>query len=314
MRHRSDKHKFDNTANFKYNTLMKVGEMMREITYYITKNDDGRKIKNILRQNLGISAAVLTKLKQTPEGILLNGKSVFATQTVNKGDVITITLSDESSPNIVPSHIPLDIIYEDEDILAVNKPRNMPCHPSQNHHDDTLANGVMHYYKEKGFTFRVITRLDKDTSGVVLIAKNKISASILSDHMLNGKIYKEYVALCHDAPKDTKGTIDAPIARKDGSAIMREVNPLGKKAVTKFEVIQNNDDFSLIKLNPMTGRTHQIRVHLSHIGCPIYGDDMYGSPLKNEKTRLHCRKISFNHPITKKKLIIEAPIPEDMKK
>lgn len=314
MRHRSDKHKFDNTANFKYNTLMKVGEMMREITYYITKNDDGRKIKNILRQNLGISAAVLTKLKKAPEGITLNGEGVYATKEAKEGDTLKISLPDEASQNIVPSHIPLDIIYEDEDILAVNKPRNMPCHPSQNHHDDTLANGVMHYYKEKGFTFRVITRLDKDTSGVVLIAKNKISASILSDHMLNGKIYKEYVALCHDAPKVTKGTIDAPIARKEGSTIMRVVDPSGKRAVTEYEVIQNNDDFSLIKLNPITGRTHQIRVHLSHIGCPIYGDDMYGSPLKNEKTRLHCRQIRFNHPMTRKELTIEAPIPDDMKK
>ncbi len=287
---------------------------MRRITITVTDEDIGSKIKSILKQKLGISAAVLTKLKQTPEGILLNGKSVFATQTVNKGDVITITLSDESSPNIVPSHIPLDIIYEDEDILAVNKPRNMPCHPSQNHHDDTLANGVMHYYKEKDFTFRVITRLDKDTSGIVLIAKNKISASILSDHMLNGKIYKEYVALCHDAPKDTKGTIDAPIARKEGSTIMRVVDPSGKRAVTEYEVIKSIENCSLIRINPMTGRTHQIRVHLSHIGCPIYGDDMYGSPIKNELTRLHCRQIRFNHPMTRKELTIEAPIPEDMKK
>lgn len=287
---------------------------MRSITYTSTQEDAQSKIKSILKQKLNISAAVLTKLKQTPDGILLNGKSVFATQTVNEGDVITITISDESSPNIAASDIPLDIIYEDEDILAVNKPRNMPCHPSQNHHDDTLANGVMHYYKEKGFTFRVITRLDKDTSGVVLIAKNKISASILSDHMLNGKIYKEYVALCHGTPKVTKGIIDAPIARKEGSTIMRVVDPSGKRAVTEYEVIKSMENCSLIKVNPITGRTHQIRVHLSHIGCPIYGDDMYGSPLKNEKTRLHCHKISFNHPITKEKLIIEAPIPEDMKK
>ena len=293
---------------------MKVGEMMREITYCVTKNDNGRKIKNILRQNLGISAAVLTKLKKAPEGITLNGEGVYATKEVKEGDTLKISLPDEASQNIAASDIPLDIIYEDEDILAVNKPRNMPCHPSQNHHDDTLANGVMHYYKEKGFTFRVITRLDKDTSGVVLIAKNKISASILSDHMLNGKIYKEYLALCHGTPKVTKGIIDAPIARKEGSTIMRVVDPSGKRAVTEYEVIKSMENCSLIKVNPITGRTHQIRVHLSHIGCPIYGDDMYGSPVKDEMTRLHCHKISFNHPITKEKLIIEAPIPDDMKK
>lgn len=287
---------------------------MRKITYTVTPEDSQSKIKSILRQKLGISAAVLTKLKQTPEGILLNGKSVFATQTVETGDIITITLNDESSQNIEPADIPLDIIYEDEDILAINKPRNMPCHPSQNHHADTLANGVMYYYKDKNFTFRVITRLDKDTSGVVIIAKNKISASVLSEQMLKGEIHKEYVALCHGTPKITSGETNAPIARKEGSTIMREVNPSGKYALTKYQVIESFGEYSLIKVNPITGRTHQIRVHLSHIGNPIYGDDMYGSPLKGERTRLHCRKISLKHPITSKKMTFEAPLPDDMKK
>jgi len=290
---------------------MKVGEMMREITYCVTKNDDGRKIKNILRQNLGISAAVLTKLKKAPEGITLNGEGVYATKEVKEGDTLKISLPDEASQNIVPSHIPLDIIYEDEDILAVNKPRNMPCHPSQNHHDDTLANGVMHYFKGKDFTFRVITRLDKDTSGVVIIAKNKIAASVLSYDMQNEKIKKEYLALCHGTPESLKNVIDAPIARKEGSTIMRVVDPSGKRAVTEYEVIKSMENYSLIRVNPITGRTHQIRVHLSHIGCPIYGDDMYGSPLKNERTRLHCRKIEFLHPLSGGKMSISAEIPGD---
>ncbi len=285
---------------------------MRKIEYKVLPGDSGSKIKSILRQKLNISAAVLTKLKKSPEGILLNGKSVYATHTVNDGDVIVITLTDEPSPNIVPSDIPLDIIYEDEDILAVNKPRNMPTHPSQNHHDDTLANGVIHYFKDKGFTFRVITRLDKDTSGVVVIAKNKLSASNLSDRMLKGEIKKEYIALCHGAPRETKGEINAPIARKEGSAIERCISELGKEAVTKYEVISERNSLSLIKLNPITGRTHQIRVHLAHIGCPIYGDDMYGSPIENERTRLHCREIILNHPISGKEIKLTAEIPEDM--
>ena len=287
---------------------------MRKITYTVMPEDDKSKIKGILRQKLGISAAVLTKLKKSPEGILLNGEAVYATKEVKSGDIIEITLTDESSPNIEPTDIPLDIIYEDEDILAVNKPRNMPCHPSQNHHNDTLANGVIYYYKDKSFTFRVITRLDKDTSGGVIIAKNKISASVLSEQMLKGEIAKEYVALCHGTPQITSGEIDAPIARKEGSTIVREVNTAGKYALTKYEVIESFGEYSLIKANPITGRTHQIRVHLSHIGNPIYGDDMYGSPLKGERTRLHCRKISLTHPITSQKLTFEAPLPGDMKK
>ena len=284
---------------------------MRKITYTVMPEDDKSKIKSILRQKLGISAAVLTKLKKSPKGILLNGEAVFATQEVKCGDTIEIALEDANSQNIVPTPMELDIIYEDEDILAVNKPWNMPTHPSQNHHDDTLANGVMHHFKGSGFTFRVITRLDKDTSGVVLIAKNKIAASKLSDKMTKGEIQKEYLAICHGTLEDENGTIDAPIQRKEGSTIMREVNPNGKPSITQYEVISEENDLSLVKLNPVTGRTHQLRVHLSHIEHPIYGDDMYGSPIEGERCRLHCRAIGFVHPITNQKQTVEAAIPID---
>ncbi len=285
---------------------------MREMTYRVLPEDDGRKIKNILRQKLNVSASVLTQLKKSPQGILVNGESVYATKEVKSGDIIKINIEDKMSQNIVPSDIELNIIYEDEDILCINKPRNMPTHPSQNHHADTLANGVMNYFKGTDFTFRVITRLDKDTSGVVLIAKNKISASVLSGQMQNGEIAKEYLALCHNEPPKLKGETDAPIARKEGSSIEREVSANGKRAVTKYEVLKTMDSCSLIKLNPITGRTHQLRVHMSHIGCPIYGDDMYGSDAKGERCRLHCAKIEFVHPITQKALKICADMPDDM--
>jgi len=146
---------------------------------------------------------------------------------------------------------------------------------------------------------------------VVIIAKNKIAASVLSYDMQNEKIKKEYLALCHGTPESLKNVIDAPIARKEGSTIMRVVDPSGKRAVTEYEVIKSMENYSLIRVNPITGRTHQIRVHLSHIGCPIYGDDMYGSPLKNERTRLHCRKIEFLHPLSGGKMSISAEIPGD---
>ena len=285
---------------------------MRRLTHTATKDDDGRQIKYILRQNLGVSAAVLTRLKKSSDGIKLNGKAAFATHRVNCGDVIEITLSDERSPNIVASDIPLNIIYEDDDMLVVNKPHSMPTHPSQNHHDDTLANAVMGYYKDADFTFRVITRLDRDTSGVVVIAKNKISASHLTNQMTQGGIKKEYVALCHGCPENQSGTICAPIARKAGSAILREVSPSGKHAETEYEVLQKRGELSYVRLFPLTGRTHQIRVHLSHIGTPIYGDDLYGSCIVGERVRLHCRSISLVHPIKGEELTFEAPVPCDM--
>lgn len=285
---------------------------MKQIKYIVQGEDENKKIKDVLRQKFAISAAVLTILKKSPKGILCNGKSVFTTHRVSCGDEIVITLTDKASTNIEPIKIPLDIIYEDEDILVVNKPRSMPTHPSQNHHSDSLANAVMGYYMDSPITFRVITRLDKDTSGVVVMAKNKISAGILTEQMVDKNIDKEYVALCCGTFKDSKGTVDAPIARKDGSAIIREINPNGKSALTDYEVITSNGKLTFVKLFPKTGRTHQLRVHMAYIGHPIYGDYLYGNSDGDSMTRLHCARITLMHPLTKKKIVFEAPIPGDM--
>lgn len=286
---------------------------LKEIAINIIPDFEGYEIKKILLNELKLSNKVLTKLKQFPDGITLNGEKAFVTVKVKSRDILKIKLYDRNSVNIVPSDIPLDIIYEDEDILAVNKPRNMPTHPSQNHYTDTLANGVMNYYKDKDFTFRVITRLDRDTSGVVIIAKNKISAQKLSQLMQTRNISKEYIAVCHGVCTTPKGIINVPIARVPGSGILREVNESGKEAVTKYEIISKRNGLCLVKLNPLTGRTHQLRVHMSHIGMPIYGDELYGSPITDKQTLLHCRSIEFMHPMNGKHLTIDAPIPEDIK-
>ena len=286
--------------------------VIKTINYTVTDEDNGKKIKSILKLRLDISSSVLTELKKQCGAILLNGKEVFATAIAKENDVISITLKDKKSPNIEAVDLPLDIIYEDEDLLIINKPRLMPSHPSQNHHNDTLANGVMFKYKDDSFTFRIITRLDKNTSGIVVVAKNKICASKLTKQMVCGQIQKEYLAICHGIPQNKKDIIDAPIKRKDGSLIQREVSPIGKEAITQYEVISSKDNLSLVKIKPITGRTHQIRVHLSYIGNAIYGDDMYGSDAKDANCLLHCRKISFFHPETGKKISFEAKVPKDM--
>lgn len=285
---------------------------MKHIIYTVTEEYAGQKIRTILKNHFGLSAAVVTQLKKNPEGIKLNEKEVFTTHVAKKGDILEINLVDKKSQNIEPVQMSLDILYENEDILVLNKPRNMPTHPSCNHHGDTLANGVMYYYKEMEFTFRVITRLDRDTSGVVLVAKNKIAASYLTQQMIQGKIHKTYYALCHGRFENICGIIDEPISRVEGSAILRSVNPDGKRAITKYEVLKQSEDFSLVKLSPVTGRTHQIRVHLSYIGHPIYGDDMYGSPIEGESVRLHCSELSFKLPDTGEAIIVSAPLPDDM--
>ncbi|MBQ7901274.1 MAG: RluA family pseudouridine synthase [Clostridia bacterium] len=285
---------------------------MKTVEIIIDTAYDGKPVKTVLKHRLKISAAILTSLKKHSDGILVNGTKAMANTIVHMGDTITINIHDTSSPNIEPCRMELDILQEDEDILVLNKPRSMPTHPSQNHHSDTLANGVMHYYRHSDFTFRVITRLDRDTSGVVLIAKNLLSASLLSEQMRRQAIHKEYIALCHGTPQNASGTIDAPIARVEGSTILRCVSPNGKKSITHYSVVSTHGNLSLINLNPQTGRTHQLRVHLAHIGHPIYGDDMYGSPVIGDRTRLHCRAITFTSPASGETITVEAPIPSDI--
>lgn len=284
---------------------------MREFILNVGNDFSGCDIKSILTGYWNFSGGLITLLKKG-DGILLNGKKEYVNKIVKEGDVLKITLPKDSSDNIVPNDIPLDILYEDEDILAVNKPANMPTHPSIGHYEGTLANAVMYYYKDIHFTFRAITRLDRDTSGVVLIAKNIVSADRLSKSLILGGIKKEYIALCVGAPTHLSGTIDAPIKREKEGIIKRCIAPDGKPAVTDYEVIKTSGDFSLVRLFPKTGRTHQLRLHLSHIGTPIYSDFLYGKEVLGQRTRLHCRSLVFPHPFSEEIVEISAPLPNDM--
>ena len=284
---------------------------MKTIKIDITPELSGRRIESILEKELLFSRSLIAKLKRTDGAVTLNGQSERVITRVKEGDALSVTVKDKKN-GIESVEIPLEILFEDDDIIAVNKPRNMPIHPSQNHHGDTLANALMHYFLGKDFTFRVITRLDKDTSGVVLLAKNPLSGAILGEAMKSGSIKKEYLALVNGRMNPEKGEINAPIGRREKSVILRCVTPLGKEAVTLYETLRSNGNYSLVKLLPLTGRTHQIRVHLSYMGNPIYGDDLYGAAQKNERVRLHCSEISFCHPITGEAMTIGAPLMEDM--
>ena len=271
----------------------------------------GKTIKHVLKNEFGLSTAIISYLKNTDDGIMLNGEKVFVTHRVCESDELVISIHDSRS-DIPETEIPLDILYEDEDIIALNKPRCMPTHPSQNHYTDTLANGLMHYFRGEAFTFRAICRLDRNTSGIVLVAKNRLSAMLLAESMKSGKIKKEYVAVTNGAPIPDCDRICAPIKRLKESMILRCVSPNGKEAITDYETISVSGELAFVRLIPLTGRTHQLRVHMSHIGTPIYGDDLYGAPQTDEPTRLHCRKIAFVHPFSKKEIVIEAPVPNDI--
>lgn len=285
---------------------------MRRFTLTVPDDMDGRDIKFIMRNYFHLSERMITRLKYA-SGIMLNNKPEYVTKTVHTGDFLVLTPPCEASQNIIPVNLPLNIIYEDDDILAVDKPRGMPTHPSLHHFDDTLANAVRYYYREIPFTFRAISRLDSCTSGVVVIAKNAVAADKLCRTMREGAFEKEYFAICCGKPEYPSGTIDAPIRRESEGIIKRCIAQDGKYAVTDYSVTETDGKHSLLRLIPHTGRTHQLRLHLAHIGCPIYGDFMYGSEHSGDRLRLHCRRVCFPHPFSGARLEITAPMPEDMR-
>lgn len=284
---------------------------MREFVLTVPEELSGREIKYILKNRFGFSSRLITSLKEG-DGITLNGKKEFVNKMVSSGDTLKITLFDRASENITPENIPLEILFEDEDLLIINKPPKMPTHTSVYHTCGTVSNAVLYYFKDRPFTFRAPSRLDRDTSGVLIIAKNAWSGDCISRAIKNGEFKKEYLAVCVGSPEKKKGTVNAPIKREKEGIIKRIISPDGKSAVTDYEVIEEQNGLSLVRLYPKTGRTHQIRLHLSYLGTPIYADFLYGKDIDGERIRLHCTSVQFMHPATKKTMRITAPTPPDM--
>ena len=291
--------------------------MKRTFHYTISTEYNGQTLLSFLKHK-SYSSQIITHLKRTENGILLNGEWGRVHDILQAGDELTIQLTEEdSSDNIVPVKLPLDIVYEDEDILVVNKAANTPIHPSQGNYDNTLANAVAYYYQQKNetFTYRCINRLDRDTTGLLIIAKHMYSASLLSEMVANREIHREYLAIATGEVPES-GTIIAPIGRVDGSTIERHVDEMqGDYACTHYKSLAYNNGFSLVSLKLETGRTHQIRVHMKHIGHPLPGDFLYNPDYSViERQALHSHKLSFIHPILGKQLEFVADLPMDMKK
>lgn len=290
--------------------------MKRIFNYNISKEANGKSIGTFLKER-GYSHAVLVHLKKTPESVLQNGRWEYLTSTLKEGDSLVITLSEEdSSEHIIPVALPFEIVYEDEDILVINKPAKMPIHPSLHNYNNTLANAVAAYFKEQNtdYTFRCMNRLDRDTTGLTILAKHMLSAAILNVAVTKREIRREYLAIAAGIT-DASGTVCAPIARKNGSTIEREVNfDSGERAITHYRTIAHGDDCSLLALRLETGRTHQIRVHMKYIGHPLLGDFLYHPDFtKIKRQALHSYRLEFTHPITREPLVFTAPLPDDMR-
>lgn len=274
----------------------------------IGRQDGGTVLLHFLYNGLGLSHGEIKRLKFS-DGIKIDGKSVTVRHTLAVGEVLTLCPPQKSSENIPLCDIPLDIVYEDGDILAVNKPSGLAVHPSAGNREQTLAGAVMNYYKNTSFVFRAVSRLDKYTSGIVVVAKNADAAFRLCRAFEKGEVKKTYLGLCEKAPCPPRGEINAPIARVCGSVIKREVSPTGKPAVTAYETVRADENGTLLRLFPLTGRTHQIRVHLASVGCPLKYDFLYGKEEEGKHFLLHCERLEFCRPFSKERLTLTAPAP-----
>ncbi len=297
-----------------YLSYNESGEIMN-LSYQIDKDDHYDNILHVLKEQFLLSDRLITKLKKANK-IYLNDLPTYTKKSVTVGDKVSVLIDfEEDNSNIVASNIPLDIIYEDDYLLVINKPANIAIHPSILHFDNSLSNGVKFYFDKLGLKkkIRIVNRLDRNTSGIVVFAKNEYIQECLIKQMKTKELKKEYLAIAKGILESKSDTLNFPIARKEGSIIERTVNSDGDSAITHYDVVKEFNNLSLVHIVLETGRTHQIRVHFSYIGHPIFGDTLYGSPSELiNRQALHSYKLTFIHPVTKKVLSLEAPLPNDI--
>ncbi|WP_235561154.1 RluA family pseudouridine synthase [Bacillus sp. FJAT-28004] len=305
-----------------------------ELLYYrplvaiVSEAEHGMTVRRVLERQLGVSRKLLSQVKQTEHGLTVNESRAYTTAPVAAGDVIRVRMAREISEDILPQPIPVQIVFEDEDLLIVNKPAGMIVHPTHGHYTGTLANGIVYHWQAMGerVRFRPVHRLDEETSGLVAIAKTSYVHQQLSEQMQANGILKLYRAYVYGCPVPASGTVDAPIDRDPDQPHVRIVTPEGYPSVTHYETLVHFSSSSdkpaaaAVRLKLETGRTHQIRVHMKHIGCPLIGDKMYGTEQDVEekweaavgRQALHAEILGFTHPITKKWMEWRADLPPEL--
>ena len=290
--------------------------MNRNIDYIIDEDSAGLRVEQFLRRKR-YSGQNLSEIKRMPKSILVNGVHYYMRQELSKGDHLQVCICEtNNSEKIPPTNLPLDIIYEDEDILVLNKPAGMPIHPSLNNYTNSMANALAYYFQSQGkpFIFRCCNRLDRDTSGLTIVSKHLVSGSILSDMTKYREVHREYLAITRGSVTPSEGTIQAPLGRKEGTIIERTVDwEHGEDAVTHYKVVKEANGHSLVSLRLETGRTHQIRIHMKYLGYPLIGDYLYNPDMEYmTRQALHSHHMEFTHPITGEHMSFTAPLPEDM--
>ncbi len=286
--------------------------ILRKIEYKVSEEYNGTPLYYFLRECVGISTRIIQTLRHTPKSVFINGEESRVVDKVKADDAITVYLPEKTEPPIL-WETDLDVIFEDEDLLIINKPSGVSVHPTRNHPNGTLCNAVAAYLKNSGnenFVARAVGRLDKVTSGVMVFAKNAFVAS-----KLNGNLDKTYLALA-EGVLEGEGTVNAPIYRPDINKTIRAVGEQGDEAITNWKALESFDNKTLLEIKTVTGRTHQIRVHSAHIGHPLVGDEMYGAKVTDniKRAALHCYEVKIIHPITNEEKTFVAELPDDMKK
>lgn len=287
----------------------------KQMIYKIEKRDEGIPLSELLKRRLKLSSRFLRKLKKS-KGIHKNNEHVFLNAYAKEGDEIKVVFPDEAS-YFIPQDIPIESVYEDDDLLIINKQPGVVVHPTKGCEDGTIANGLVHYMKNKKETYKIrfINRLDRDTSGLLIIGKNAFVQEALSEQMRQNKVIKKYITIVEGIMKDDNGIINQPIKKVIGEAA-RKVMPDGQEALTHYKVLNRlGNKYTVVEVELITGRTHQIRVHMSYLGHPVVADTLYGIENTSHMNRqaLHATYLSFIHPINKKRMGVQAQLPSDMK-
>ena len=301
-----------------YRKGRKEGAPLETITKIITAEEDGATVRHVLKAVLHFSTHAVARLTRAENGILVNGRHARTVDVLHTGDVLRVETGDHRPPKVLPTpgDWPLPIVWEDGHLLVVDKPAGMTAHASNFLPDTPTVAGALAWQRGTDFIFHSVNRLDKGTTGLMVVAKSGYVHDRLRRALHTDAFYREYRAVCLGCPQPLQGTIDAPIGRDETSAVARKIRPDGQSAVSHYEVLVPGDALSLVKLVPETGRTHQLRLHMASIGHPLAGDWLYGTedPGLISRPALHSYALRLTHPVTGEVLSLTAPLPADMRR